>query len=165
MLRRLATLWLVLLLTAVPVGAIGQVDTEAPKLHELSISPHSVNVGIADADVTIHLHLTDNLSGVGLIQVNVRNANGSGYTFIRDWRNHIVAGTPLDGVWEGTITVPAFSRPSQLTATMLIAFDRVGNQLRLSEEEMKRFGAIATITNTVETQYLAYVVNPGGRVQ
>jgi hypothetical protein len=74
-------------------------------LHELSISPDTVDVSTGAAQSTIAVRVTDDRPGFGMSYVLAfffsPAGSGSMITTLAP-----VSGSPMDGVWEGTITVP-----------------------------------------------------------
>lgn len=74
-------------------------------LHELSISPDTVDVSTGAAQSTIAVRVTDDRPGFGMSYVLAffftPARSGSMFTTLAQ-----VSGSPMDGVWEGTITVP-----------------------------------------------------------
>jgi hypothetical protein len=78
-------------------------------LRALWIAPDSVNVAASAASVAVTLHATDDRTGLGLSYVSVQfyNPTANSTVFESLWKPlDLTAGTPADGAWKGTITVP-----------------------------------------------------------
>jgi hypothetical protein len=81
-------------------------DTTPPTLVDFSFDPTSVDVSTGSADVTVHLHFTDDLSGFGYAYVYFYSPSSGQYV---DTYFNIESGTSLDGYAVGHLTIPQFS--------------------------------------------------------
>lgn len=75
-------------------------------VHDLTITPDTVDVSLGTAQATVTLHVTDDRLGFGL---SYGFAQFNGPAGSSQWVTtplEQVSGTPMDGVWQGTITVP-----------------------------------------------------------
>ena len=136
------------------IPLFGQTDMP-PVLVGMSITPAMVNVTSSSATVTISLTLTNNLSGVdfdapdyiydeltlvspsGKQVISITNIGSSPFT--------LVSGTPLDGVWQATLTIPEFSESGQWTVTSITVPDAAGNELGLNTSQLTTLGFPTTL--------------------
>lgn len=75
-------------------------------VRDLSISPDTVDVSTGAAQATLNVHVTDDRHGFGLSYVLAQfygpgNSSQSLVTTLVQ-----VSGSPMDGIWEGTVTIP-----------------------------------------------------------
>ena len=114
-----------------------------------------VNVTSSSATVTISLTLTNNLSGVdfdapdcifdeltlvspsGKQVISITNIGSSPFT--------LVSGTPLDGVWQATLTIPELSESGRWTVTSITVPDAAGNELGLNTSQLTTLGFPTTL--------------------
>src|SRR5258706_8933273 len=118
------TLFLLFLaaIAALPVLAS---DTTTPTLTSFTFTPMAVNTTPDSATVIVTAHLTDDLSGV----------NAAGVYFSSPSTEHsvgtslaLMSGTNLNGTFQGTMTVPAYSEAGTWTIGYVYVFDAVNNQ-------------------------------------
>lgn len=84
------------------VTQTGQGDSEPPEVIEFSVTPDQVDTTDGPAVVTVHVRVTDNLSGVDSVTASALPSFGSGFgEFLTR-----VSGDRLDGTYEGTIEIP-----------------------------------------------------------
>ena len=135
---------LVLLAWLVAPGILyAQTDTTPPKLLSLSISPNTVNVTSGPQSVTITMEVTDDLSGAQQVYGFFRSpSNGQSQYFYA----HLVSGTSLDGIWQGTITLPQYSEAGNWTISYLYLIDKDTNTQYLQSSDLQALGFPTTIT-------------------
>lgn len=78
-------------------------------LRAVSITPDRVNVSSGAATVTMAVHVTDDRTGLGVQFGSVQFHDGTPASSGGGWwvaGLTLVSGSPADGVWQGTITVP-----------------------------------------------------------
>lgn len=81
-------------------------------LRDLEISPDTVTVASGPATVIVTIHVTDDRTASTLDYTSVQFASPPGVPFT-GWLEPLtrVSGTPADGVWQGSITVPEGTYP------------------------------------------------------
>jgi hypothetical protein len=135
---------------AMSMPARAESDTQAPQLLSLTVGP-PVDVSAGAAVVVVSAHLTDDLSGVasGTLAVNRPVAGNSppGGPLTR------VSGTPLDGVFQWSVSIPQFSAAG-IYELALTVFDASGNGLTYLHEALGEAGFPNTlqVTGTSDTQ-------------
>jgi len=115
-------------LTAVRAGQ-AQSDVTPPVVDELSISPKFVDTSAGPQTITITAHITDDLSGLRYLTIwfgpLLYGHDQDKSVIIQD--ADIVSGTPTDGTYETTLTLPRYSADGRWIAKYAIIDDRVGN--------------------------------------
>jgi hypothetical protein len=115
-----------------PANAAGRLcgppaDTVPPQVTDVSLSPASVDVTDGPASVTVTVDATDTAadgsgSGIKRLQVSARGPHGFAST-----RLSIVSGTPDDGEWRGTLTIPQTARTGTWSIDEIDARDAARN--------------------------------------
>src|SRR5258706_181923 len=118
------TLFLLFLAAIAALPALAS-DTTPPTLTSFTFTPMAVNTTTDSATGTVTAHLTDDLSGV----------NAAGVYFSSPSTEHsvgtslaLMSGTNLNGTFQGTMTVPAYSEAGTWTIGYVYVFDAVNNQ-------------------------------------
>lgn len=97
-------------------------DEEPPVVVAATVSPGAVDVTAADAQVTVRVHVTDDI-GVGRLQAYLaQHYNGAAF-WIPNF--DLVSGTIRDGWWRATVTVPRGTLPDTFWLDLSIN-DRLG---------------------------------------
>ncbi|MBP7149365.1 MAG: hypothetical protein KBD01_17680 [Acidobacteria bacterium] len=114
-------------LAATLVTARADCDLQSPALTSFTFTPSSVNTSLASQNVTCTMVLTDALSGIetagcqfispDFLQVESCSATAPS------------AGTPNNGTYSCTVTLPRYSRSGAWMVNAVTADDVVGNQL------------------------------------
>ena len=128
-----------------PVRA--QCDTTPPDLTGLSFSPSSINTTSSSQMVTCNMTLTDDLAGV-----STATCTFTAPDFFHGASCSATAptsGTPLNGVWSCTITVPRYALSGDWTANVS-AGDAVGNSAPF-DPEFLGFPFTLTVTSDPDT--------------
>ncbi len=87
-----------------------------PTILGLDVSPRVVDTSLGPQQIVVRARLADDLSGVNstgrgiLPDTRVRALHESGTADTGFDTINLVSGTPLDGEWERTITLPQSSR-------------------------------------------------------
>ena len=125
-------------------------DSAPPRLIGMSLTPAEVDVRNSSQDVTISLTLTDNLSGVTFgypflyEEFILRSPSGKQVIKITNSSSNssfqLFSGTSLNGVWQQSVTIPAFSESGQWTVASLTVPDAAQNQLVLNTTELVQLG-------------------------
>jgi DNA-binding beta-propeller fold protein YncE len=118
-------------------------DTQAPVLASLDYTPKQVDTSTASADVTVSARITDDLSGfrTGCLVFQSPSGNkAASACFSR------VSGTATDGIYSGTVTIPAFTEPGTWVAYAYI-YDQVGNYHPYSTSDLQTAGFPTTLKN------------------
>jgi serine protease len=82
-------------------------------------------VSESDQSVTVKTHVTDD-TGARSVSLWV-NLNNSGAKYYADWAK-LVEGTPRDGWWESTVTIPRYARPGTYSYRVSMQ-DRMGRSV------------------------------------
>lgn len=92
-------------------------DTEPPMVSDLSFDPSALDVSTAPMSTTVQLGTTDNVSGVVLgsfgsgdcFPMRFVSPSGAQDQYLSQVDFSLVNGTPQDGAWQATLTLPQFS--------------------------------------------------------
>ena len=114
-------------------------DTTPPTLVSLNISPPSIDVTASSQDVVFTAEFTDDLSGVSYAYIYLYNPSLSQYYFTYLSQ---ISGNALDGVWQGTVTIPQYVASGTWQIQALYAYDVVGNQLYLGTADLDALGLV-----------------------
>ena len=107
-----------------------QGDITPPVVMSLSVSPSVVDTRYSSQVVTVTAHITDDLSGLGSFafwigpQI-IEHAQDKSLSF-RDTDR--IEGTPRDGIYINTVTLPQYSAEGRWVAKYSVIYDAVGNQ-------------------------------------
>ena len=116
--------FLVCLILAAVLPLVAQQDTTPPTLTGFSFSPTQVDTTSTSATVNLTAQITDDLSGVQLGYVYFYSPSGQHIAF----RGlYLSSGTNLNGTYNGTATIPAFTEPGTWTVYYVYVQDKVGN--------------------------------------
>jgi hypothetical protein len=126
----------------------GPGDTTPPTLQDLSWTPTTINTAIAAQEITIAARITDNLAGLrpDYWRALITFLSPSGQ-YLVVYLNQQVAGTALDGIVTGVLTVPAFSESGVWTLINMTVPDAVGNQRSYYATDLAAQGLPTTFTN------------------
>src|SRR5437763_440470 len=106
-----------------------QEDTTPPVLVGFDFSPKQVDTSSVSADITLSLHITDNLSGYtpdwSAVAVFTSPSGGQQWNA---YAGNLITGTTLDGVYQATLHLPAFSESGNWSVSFVGMRDRDGNQ-------------------------------------
>lgn len=115
-----------MLVSASVLVAQATADTTPPTFASMSVSPSLVSAG---AMVTVDVRITDAGTGVSLESsypyVYYNNAGGSFGGAVTNMTR--VSGTPQDGVYRGTMAIPAFAATGRWKVSQLGAKDTANN--------------------------------------
>ena len=100
-----------LLSLVTPSTAFSVDDTTPPELVDFSISPVSVDTSGGSASITLTARLTDDLSGARSFSVVFQSPSGQS---VATGLGRI-AGTALDGTYQGTLIIPQFAEQATWT--------------------------------------------------
>lgn len=125
-------------------------DVEAPKLDELGIEPTSIDTSAAPQTVTLHAHITDNLSGFKAGSVYFRSPSGKqqapGFEFKR------VSGSETNGGYEIPVSFKQFSETGAWNIAVIRLTDKAGNERELAPKQIEELGLQHTVlVNAAET--------------
>jgi hypothetical protein len=132
------------ILAAAVLAAIilAQTDTDPPHLVSLAITPATINVSSGDQQLVATVHLTDDISGlagegIGPTQVRFRSPSRNQFVdFIFRPEYNQVSGTPLDGVYVDTATIPKYAEAGDWTLSYFLVFDDAGNYQYLQPAQL-----------------------------
>ena len=143
-----ALLWVALLVSsaALPAPAAAD-DADPPQITSFSLTPSTVDSAASDQTVTVRMHLTDDQVGVEFAKVYMRPVVGP--QSVVAYVNR-VAGSALDGDYEGALVLPKGSTPGAWRVSDLRVYDQVENLTEVDWRDLQtRFGeGCATIANT-----------------
>jgi hypothetical protein len=136
-----ALVGLLALVSPSPTHAVD--DTTAPVLVDFGISPTVVDSSAASASVTLTARVTDDVSGVASISVRFVSPSG----VLRFGALSRVAGTSLDGTYQGTLVLPQFSEQGTWTFGVGNFDDAAGNSLIVRLADMVAAGLPTSFQN------------------
>ncbi|WP_344672539.1 S-layer homology domain-containing protein [Pseudarthrobacter polychromogenes] len=99
-------------------------DTSAPVLVDFSLSPEVVDVGAGPQEVTMSAHATDDQSGVASVFVALESDESAQNAYAT---LYLSSGTPKDGIFVGSVTLPQGAASGTWTPRMAFLKDAVGN--------------------------------------
>ncbi|NBQ55993.1 MAG: hypothetical protein EBU36_05020, partial [Verrucomicrobia bacterium] len=116
------------------------VDSVAPQISLLEVTPSTVNLSGGAATMTVRVRVTDNLSGLNYWNLVWQPLNGSGRlsAFGGTWSR--ISGDSRDGIYETTVTLPAYSLAGPWNLTEISLTDWVGNTASLGSTEIGLLG-------------------------
>lgn len=138
-------------------------DTTAPTVTSVTVTPSSVDVSAAPADVTIELGIDDDRSGVTRVFLFLSSAapsTGTGGAVSPVMT--LVSGTATSGVWRGTTTIPRYSREGRWTFT-IFAVDRVSNvrsTARTTTTQTTGFDVVSDPEDLAGPQFVTASITP-----
>jgi hypothetical protein len=101
-------------------------DAGAPRIASFTLRPTPIDIRISSKAVTVSVHATDALSGIGKASVNLEPIPGD--SALLKIRLHRVSGTRRDGIWVGTATLSRCAPVLSLLRGNLVVIDRTGNR-------------------------------------
>ena len=107
-------------------------DTEAPKLIKLSLSKDTINISNSDDSLNFELRITDNISGLERIYIDLAATKGTSRVFTTPTK---ISGNNLDGIWTGTFIIPKGSADSIWEIGSIQIRDNLGNQKNYSNTD------------------------------
>src|SRR5205085_621661 len=121
-------------------------------------NPMAVNTTTSPATVTVTAQVTDNLSGVQSVSVQILSPSGNqgvgGGMFF-------VSGTDLNGTYQANLTVPAFSEPGTWTVNYVYVTDKVNNNQYYFASDLIALGfPTQLIVDSSTTVVLASSIDP-----
>ena len=132
---------------AAPEAAL-VVDSAAPRLEE------SVSTAGSSQTITLTARITDDLAGnagAGYYSSpsQVRFVSPSGHQAVTAMlnRTRLVSGTPQDGTYETTLTVPQYAEQGTWTVQYFLLVDQVGNSRTLTPADMVAAGLPTSFEN------------------
>jgi len=134
-------------LTESGIGPTGG-DVTPPELRDFIIEPDAVDVSSGLAQIVLGAHLVDDEAGLAGADYSsspsqVRFQSPTARQFVDglfESHRHLVSGTPLDGRYETTITIPRFAEAGSWTVVYFLLVDRVGNSHYLTVSELDQEG-------------------------
>ncbi|HEU0080162.1 MAG TPA: Ig-like domain-containing protein, partial [Longimicrobiaceae bacterium] len=119
-------------------------DADAPVVAGLSFTPAAVNVSAGAAPVEFSVRITDAGSGTKELQLRVLGPVAGQQQFCSGSAR--ASGTPADGVWKCTVSIPMGSAPGEWYVGQLQVEDVVGNRRVYSREMLQAAGFPTAIT-------------------
>lgn len=125
-------------------------DTTAPVLAGFDFTPKTVDTAGKSQTITFTAHITDDLSGVlestgAVSQAHFYSPSRLEYISLLFDRHS--SGTPLDGWYTETATLPAGSQPGTWTLGTFLLTDAAGNQRQMSAEQVAALGFPTSFVN------------------
>jgi RHS repeat-associated protein len=132
-------------------------DTTPPQLTALTFSRTSLDVTNSSQTVDLTVTLTDDLSGVDfschafcIYSIGLTSPSGKQFQLSANYNFTQVSGTPLNGQWKATITIPRYSEPGTWTVSFFHIWDTANNVLNLTTPQLQAIGLPTSITVTDE---------------
>ena len=137
------------------IDVTGTSDTTPPTLVDFSFTPTSVDTTSGSQTITVTAHITDDLAGnagpgyfSSPSQVRFVSPSGNQSVWAMMSGHERISGTPTDGVYEYTLTLPQFSEQGTWHVAYLMLVDQVGNTRTLTQSQLEANGFHATIDVT-----------------
>jgi hypothetical protein len=135
-------------LTESRASGYGAGDVTPPELRDFQIEPDMVDVTSAPGRILLRAHLVDDQAGLAGADYSsspsqVRFQSPTARQFVDglfESHQHIVQGSPLDGHYETTLTIPRFAEAGTWTVAYFLLVDQVGNSQYLTSDEMDQAG-------------------------
>jgi len=112
-------------------------DTIPPKLTSFGLSPLTIDVSAGPQPIAISLNLADDLAGVSFVEITVISPSGKQDQFTLAT---LVAGDPLNGIWQGALSMPQFCEAGLWQTKSVVARDAVGNMTLLDNSALQTLG-------------------------
>ncbi len=112
----------------------GSDDTESPTLTSFSAAPHSIDTSTAPAAIGFDLTATDDLAGIDQAASMVV-VNGPGGQQAIETSLQLVSGTPTNGAYHASVTIPRYSPQGTWTVGLLLV-DAAANETLLTPAEL-----------------------------
>ena len=139
---------------AAPEAAL-EVDAAAPELRSFSVTPQSVDTSTGSQTITLEAHITDDLSGAaadgytnGVPEMRFVSPSGAQSTWTSFGPSSRISGTPQDGHYRSTITLPRYSEQGTWKLAHVGLVDMAGNRTSLSAADMQAAGLPTTFEQT-----------------
>ena len=109
------------------------------------MTPMSVNVSTSAQPVTVSIHAMDNLSGASFSEpiefmFRIGSPSGKQTLWLTNAKFTLTSGTPLNGTWQATITVPQYAESGTWNILSLTLFDVANNSATLSSAGIQNLG-------------------------
>jgi hypothetical protein len=129
--------------TTIQVASVAP-DTDAPVVAGFAFTPAAVNVGTGPAPVEFTVRITDAGSGTRELQLRLLGpVAGQQQSCAASSR---ASGTPADGVWKCTASIPAGSAPGEWYVGQVQVEDEARNRRTYSREMLQAAGFPTAIT-------------------
>jgi serine protease len=132
----------------------GAGDTKPPQLQSFSVTPQAIDTSSAAQTVTVTARITDDRSGVaapgysnGVPEVRFVSPSGAQIVWASFDPSKRISGTPQDGVYQTTLTVPLYAEQGTWTVQYFRLVDMTGNAQSLTAADLTAAGLPATFTN------------------
>src|SRR5260370_7688366 len=112
-------------------------DTQPPVLTSFTFSPMAVNTTTSSASVTVTAQVTDNLSGIEEVDTEFLSPLGDQY---QRCGMSLSSGTNLNGTYQCTITIPAYSEAGTWSVDSVYVQDNVGNWQQYTTNQLSALG-------------------------
>ncbi len=112
-------------------------DTTPPVVTSFTFTPTFVDTAVGSAAITVTAQITDNLSGVsssGALFLSPSGTKSFGCNMT------LISGTNLNGTYQCTATVAAFSEAGVWTVDYVFAYDNVNNERLYYASELQSLG-------------------------
>ena len=122
---------------SVSLGSSELDDTAPPELLEFSLDPTEVDVTAGSAEVAVSMRVTDDLSGVDWVFFTFEGPSGQ----IMQVRPSLTSGTPMDGIYQTTVTFEQYSEEGAWEVSNMNLADAVGNSAHPSTSDLQGMGS------------------------
>src|SRR5437879_2401337 len=128
-----------------------------------TFSPTAVNTTRSSATVTVTEQVTDDLSGVRYAVMDFVSPSGNQAA---NCTLGLISGTNLNGTWQCTVTIPAFSEAGTWSVLYTFAVDNVGNEGYYDSAALQALGfPTQLIVDSSTTVVLASSTDPSSYEQ
>jgi hypothetical protein len=123
-------------------------DITPPSLEAFSLSPTSINTLSSDQAITAAAHITDDRAGASLSVARFRSPSGVQFVDANFYVQDRVSGTPKDGTYSYSMTVPQFAEHGTWTLEFFYLSDAATNATFLSAAQVAALGFPTTFQQT-----------------
>ena len=126
-------------------------DDTAPELLEVNVRNPQVDASYGEATVGVSVRATDDKSGVDRVQLEFESPSGNQHAMMFA-REGPISGTPADGVFARTVTVPQYSESGTWQLYRAFVTDKDDNTASYDLEELKALGLSASFEVSVNQE-------------
>ena len=131
-------------------------DVSPPRLEEFSLTPSSVSTAESGQTITLTARITDDLAGnagdgyySSPSQVFFVSPSGRQSVVAMFDARKLVSGSPQDGTYETTMSVPRYAEQGTWKVQYFLLADQAGNLRYLTAEDMEAAGLPTSFEQTV----------------
>lgn len=143
--------------TSLTITGLG--DTTPPALVGFSITPTSLSTSAGPGVIAGHLHLTDNLSGIGEFYVQFQSPSGAVF-YCSPFSSDPESGTPQDGTFGCSGELAQYAETGAWVVQRLYVSDKAGNYRSWSMAQLQQLGVATAFTVMATGQASVHSFSP-----